>query len=630
MTRIRPLAVWLISCCVPLSGPELVRADGLLTSGALDRLAAQRYWELQVSQERGERITRVALIDDNLYLFTNENRVIAIHALTGIVRWSRVIAEPDQTVRGPSHNQDYVFFTTGGSVTVLNRRTGEAAGRPRSLQGVIIEVRHDTATISLGAAHGVKPDDVFNVTRLNEIGEPAGDPVARLVVESVNDRSARGRLTRLDSIEKARPGDQVTADVVLPLERVKLPFAASCAAEADEKRIYVGAANQRFYSLDILGGFQHWQLMTPKTVSATPVLDGQNLYFAGQDGRVVSCTKEDRVANWTFQTEGPVFADLLVEGPRVFVASSDRSLYCLDRVTGKRLWRQRFETPLTQKPAFADGRVYQLIPGQGLYVLDARTGEPLWQHDEDAELLAQFEKDVFLLSTSGAPRVLRVDAATGSVKSAVDCAPARFGAAMQAHQVIVLVSEDGQLICMRSRNAPRLRPAELADVLRSDEKMKLAASVEARRNEAAATPPVVVPELPPLDWLFDDDWLASRNTAAPVGGRGLVDMGEPVRPADREEAAPRRTTRKTDEEEADDEEESDDEESDEDDEDEDEEDTDESETTDEESSEDEADEDADGEADDSEDEAPEEEDSDEEDDPFGGEEPDDEDEDENE
>lgn len=523
--------VLLLAVVAALSSSTLAaHAADLMSQTAIDRLGAQRYWEVALDLPGGETVSRATLLDDNLYVLTDSNRVYAVHSLTGVVRWSRQIADPGQTVRGPSHNDNYVFFTTGGTVSVLNRRSGDAAAEPRVLDGVIIEVRHDTATISKGSDHGVRPKDVFKVYKLGDSGEPTGDPIAELQIETTKNRTSKGHLTRLSSSEKAQSGNQVFASVELPLERVKLPFAASCAAVADASRIYVCSANQRFYSLDILGGFQHWQLMAPKTVSATPILRGDDLFYGGQDGHVVSCTKADRVKNWIFETEAPIFADLNVTDKNVFAASSDRSLYCLDRETGKRIWRVRFDTPLSEGPVVSEGRVYQQVPGQGLVVLDLKTGEQLWHRDAGGQFLVQFEDDVLLYGGESIRQIIRLDAKSGRVKDLSDVADVRFAAADRVNQAIILASPRGELLCLRSKKAPYLKPEQLAEVLRSDYKMKISARIDAEKKaaaEAKAAPPAEEkPRIP--DWLLEDDFLSSRNTAKPVGGRGLVDTGEPA------------------------------------------------------------------------------------------------------
>lgn len=529
-----PFAALLTALALAALAPA-ARATSLLPRSSMQRLGLQPFWELHLALPPGESVSRASVLDDNLYLLTTANRVFAIHSMTGIVRWSRIIADAGQMVRGPSHNADYAFFSTGGSVAALSRRNGDGAGNPREFKGVVVHVRNDSATINLGTSHGIRARDVVLVYRPNEVGEVDGPPIAELHVETVLDRSARGRLQRLASTEKARSGDHVQANVTLPLDQIKLPFAASCAALADADRIYVGAANQRFYSLDLREGFTHWQIMTPGTVTGTPVQDAENLYFADQEGRVVCCTKLDRQPVWTFQTEGAVFAELVLTADYVFVASSDRSIYCLDRKTGRRKWRQRFDEPLMAAPVFSGGRIYQSDPDKELHVLDAATGEVLWRRAEGGKFLDQFGPDAYLFSSNQPSQLLRADPATGRVRDLADLSAVEFAVADRGRQAVLLISGDGEILCLRPEGAPRLRPEELAGVLRDDAKFAVGEKIAAQREaERAARATPLVPEAPAddLSLLFEQDWLSSRSTAMPVGGRGLVSVpGETPPPA---------------------------------------------------------------------------------------------------
>jgi outer membrane protein assembly factor BamB len=540
-------AICLLGCAVVLAGQGRVCAD-LVAPEALFGTGLQRTWELDLKLPCGECVTRIALLDDGLYVLTDNNRVFAVHAPTGIIRWSALLAEPDQVVRGPSHAKDYVFFTTGGTVMVLNRRTGEPIGEPRSIEGVVIEVQHDTATISIGEAHGLHAGDTLQVYRPNEVGavNAGAAALAELKLTSVLNRKSKGRLTRLADSAAVRPGDRVMGEKEIPLEKVKLPFAASCAAVADEKRIYVGAANQRFYALGILRGFQEWQLMTPNTVVSTPVIDRGQLYFAGLDGRIVSCTKEDRVKNWEFMTEGPVFADVVVNGDGVYVASSDRSLYGLDRVTGKKRWRVRFEAPLMQAPVVALDRVYQSVPDEGLVALDARTGEQAWRHAEGGQFLLQLDRYSYLLS-GASHEVLKVATANGHAAQSLNTSMVGFAAASQAEQSIYLVSPNGALACLRSKDAPRLRPEQVVEVLGNDRRAKTAAEVEAAHQAAKAKVPAPAKKTLP-ESLFEEDWLTSKSTATPVGGHGLAGTKEmPAKPEGKAKPAAKPTAKKAEE-----------------------------------------------------------------------------------
>jgi outer membrane protein assembly factor BamB len=594
------------------SWPAPSAAADLLSQRAVERLASQRYWQLHLPLVGDETLARIVLLDDNLYALTDTNKVFAVHSRTGVIRWSTLVAEEGKTIRGPSHAAQHVFFTTPGAVRVFHRRTGELASEPRTLRGVIIDVAHDIATVAIGQVHGVRNGDILGVYRLSDQGDFEKKPLARLRITWIDADRSRGRLTVFDKRRRPLPGDRVEAHVRLPLEKVKLPFAASSAAVADDTRVYVGAANQRFYSLNIHSGFEHWQLLTPKTVSSTPLLHQGDLYIAGLDGRVLSCTKDERNKNWVFQTEGPVFADLFIEGEHVYAASSDRSLYCLDRRTGRRVWRERFDTPLTEAPIVSHGRVYQPVTRHGLNVLDAQTGKHLWTWPEAGRFLVQFEEDAYLLTGSSPFQVVRVDAETGRKKAVVDAGLTALATGSHEDQCILLASRAGDLTCLRSEKAPRLKPALLAEVLRDDRKIRPPREVEVGRTErpAGEKPAAQATKKRGRLNLFEEQWLRSRKTGRPIGGHGLVEVEVQPEEAGEDELGDEGIEEDGEDDEFDDEEDEDDDEDEFDDEDED----DETDDEDEDLEDDEEADEEDGEADEEDGEEADEEDDEEEDD----------------
>lgn len=504
----------LLSAVISVSATARAGADDFVNPSELKRLDLQRYWGLHLPLMGGEYVARLALVEDTIYAITSENRALSVHAPTGVIRWSNFVGERGQTVRGPSHASKYVFFTAPGSVRVFDRQTGEMAAAPRSLRGVVIDVAGENATISIGEDHGVVIGDTLQVYRTGQLGGREGDAIAKFKVTSVERRSSRGHLERVAEREAPRPGCPVEADVMIPLQEVKLPFAASSAAVSDNKWIYFGGANERFYAIEMNTGVEQWALMTPGTVSATPVLIKENLYIAGQDGLVISCTKQEKAKNWTFATEAPIFADLAITPNRVFVASTDRSLYCLDRLSGKRLWRERFDKPLTVAPAIVGNHVYQQTDEEGLFVLDADSGKRIWRRPEGGKFLGEFGEDTYLLAGGEECRILRLNPSSGGRKADAPVMGVGLAVAGLADQSIFLGDPTGDLACLRPASAPHLKPAQLQEALRNDHKAELAAQVKSK--------PAVKKPVSPVRSLFeDDDGLASRSTARPVGGHGI-------------------------------------------------------------------------------------------------------------
>lgn len=517
-SRILPILLSLAFAC-PASAADL------MTSDAVDHLAARAFWETSVPLASGDHVVKTVLLDDNLYVLTSRNIAFAIHAATGVIRWTAQVAEPGHSLRGPTHAGMYVLFTGPASVKAYDSATGEPAGEPRELRGVIFEMSHDVATISIGRAHGVRPDDVLSIYRTREDVGDLSRVLGQFKTTEISERQAKGIVSRSSLTKDIGTGMIVAADVKLPLLSIKLPFAASSPAVGDGYNMIVGGADQRLYSLDLITGFPNWQTTVPKTTSVAPLLIGDKLYYAGRDGMVSAAVlgtgrRDEARSLWKFETEGAIFADMAADAQRLYVASSDRLLYCLDRATGKRLWFKRFDQKPDAEPRLAEGRIYQTIADDGLFVLDAATGQELWRHPEGGKFLVQIGRDAYIYESGPGHRVLRLDAATGKVRSCVDAPLTAFAEASQKGQLIILTGEGGRAICLRPKSAPTLKPAELAAVLQNDARARaLARMSEAERARLAArnAKSDEKSSRPDIGFLDEDDLLASRSSAKPVG-----------------------------------------------------------------------------------------------------------------
>lgn len=540
------LCSWVASMAIASSISSGAIASDLISVESTDQLAARRLWRVCIPLMANDRIVRAELLDDNLYLLTAQNLAYAVHAKTGVIRWTAQAAEPDQSLRGPTHTPQYALFTTPASVKAIDRATGQLASEPRKLRGAIIEISHDVATISIGRANGIRQDDVLSIVRVGDEPDDSSKALARLRVTVVGERHSKGEVIRTSRTTVIEPGMRVGANVSLPLRSIKLPFSATTAAVGDTYHIFVGSANERVYSLDIFETFRNWEATVSGTVTSTPVLVGDELYYGSQGGRVTalilgSARRDEARRKWEFDTEGPIFNSLAVDAEKVYVASSDRQLYALNRKNGQRAWTARFENPPDSSPVLADGRVYLSILDHGLHCLDSNTGKRQWHLPEQARYLARFDKDAYVHSPSTSS-IIRIDEVSGKIKSRQSTS-ADFAISSHADQLIVLGDSCGELVCLRPKSAPPLKPAELAIVLQNDARARELARMSAEQRALAEKKPADDSiRRPDIKFIEDDDYLGSRSTAKPAGGRDLVDVGE--KPSSERGKTPAETSKK--------------------------------------------------------------------------------------
>ena len=136
-------------------------------------------------------------------------------------------------------------------------------------------------------------------------------------------------------------------------------------------------------------------------VTNTAIGDGLVLFGSSADHKVYALDLASGEERWHFYTEGPIrFAPVIV-GERVYVASDDGHLYCLETQTGKLVWKFRGgpsdgklignEQMISHWPArsgvLVDGDKLYFTAGMWsrdgvfIYCLDARDASVIWKND---------------------------------------------------------------------------------------------------------------------------------------------------------------------------------------------------------------------------------------------------------
>ena len=133
----------------------------------------------------------------------------------------------------------------------------------------------------------------------------------------------------------------------------------------------------------------------------TAVGGGKVFFGSSADHKACAIDLKTGAEAWTFTTEGPVRFAPVVRGDRVYVASDDGHLYCLQAATGKEVWKFR-GGPSAGKLIGNDQMISHwparsgvLVEGDKLYVtagmwsrdgvflycLDAADGKVIWRND---------------------------------------------------------------------------------------------------------------------------------------------------------------------------------------------------------------------------------------------------------
>jgi eukaryotic-like serine/threonine-protein kinase len=169
-------------------------------------------------------------------------------------------------------------------------------------------------------------------------------------------------------------------------------------------QLFVAAENGNLYSFDLPGRTFSWLYHTEAGIASTPVVANGIIYFLSRDGFFYALEQATGKRLWRFATGGegrfaatggyglpvemgPVpdpwdfyLSSPVVHNGKVYFGSTDKHLYALNATTGEVAWSFVADEAIHSSPVIHNGKVFFGTWGTKIYALDAETGIELWHH----------------------------------------------------------------------------------------------------------------------------------------------------------------------------------------------------------------------------------------------------------
>ncbi|MCU1454169.1 MAG: hypothetical protein JWN46_2315 [Acidimicrobiales bacterium] len=142
-------------------------------------------------------------------------------------------------------------------------------------------------------------------------------------------------------------------------------------------RLFFGAADRRIYALDARGLFL-WSSSTGDNVVARPVVAGDLVIVAGEDGKVRGLEAATGKLRWTFSGDAAMVADPVVEQGVAVVGTDAGTVYGLDVRRGTKRWSTSAGGPVQSPIVSVAGTATVVGAGGTLTRVDVRAGAPRW------------------------------------------------------------------------------------------------------------------------------------------------------------------------------------------------------------------------------------------------------------
>jgi outer membrane protein assembly factor BamB len=371
----------------------------------------QYYWRcdrLTKLLDRGERVARTWLIDENFYLLTSNNRLMAIDAARGTLQWSKwvYVAKPGRTVFEPTHVRDVAL--------TRNTPTRKEILQPKRRPGVEI-------------------------------------PGIDLVIIS----------TRSNALVIDRKNGDIIRDI-----KYTFPIAASAGTCSNGRLLFAPDSRGRYHALLMHEMLESWALDVEGAIKVSPQYVADKVIVASEDGQVqVANTFEIRKKVWTRTLPGGIESPILATASHLMVPCMDRRLYAFDPTTGQRLW-EAFECgkPLVDVPQLSDVSVFQYARGGDFFAIGLVSGKLRWKSAEARKVLAAMENNVYLQDSSN--RILQVDEIMGETKAVINIPKDHMLTANTSAPGIYGATRDGKVYCIRLLSAGHIT----AEMLRKRQK----------------------------------------------------------------------------------------------------------------------------------------------------------------
>jgi outer membrane protein assembly factor BamB len=351
-----------------LGVPGALGEADFVDGAALHEAGLVKHWQLRLPFQEGQEAADCYLVDDQIYLTTQDGYVYAVHAPTGAIRWIKQITTAGYRIRRPCHANSVTIFVIPPAIIQYDRYSGQPI---RS-----VDTRFPTG--SAAVSDGI-----------------------RLYVGGIDQRIYAFYLDQDFETWKARAGGQIVSQPVL--------FGRYLYFASDDGGVYACVAENKML---------YWRTRTTGSVTAALAVDQNNVFVATRDNSLLSLSPDDGGRRWRTRFSGPLYEPPVVVPEFAFQYCPDDGLTAVNTGTVEVQERVRWVFPRGRSLLTADERLaYVLSSDESIVIAKLNDGEivhtisasgfsvPMPSPDEPALYIASKDGRLFCARKRGAAPV---------------------------------------------------------------------------------------------------------------------------------------------------------------------------------------------------------------------------------
>jgi outer membrane protein assembly factor BamB len=211
-----------------------------------------------------------------------------------------------------------------------------------------------------------------------------------------------------------------------------------------DENLYVSGLDNRISCYDREGNWLKFQVTADNDSRITSVLvDGENMWFATEQGNVYGASAYEPTRYWAFNTTGQIGSDIVKQDKYLYVSSYDTMLYKLSAVSGTLAWKAPLGSALMNSPVVYDDYIYQQTSRNGLYAVSDETGNVVWQEPAGQGFVARDGEDVYVFTENNLLSIMNNKSGESRIK--LNFAPIDICGRNVYDSNVYVLSKDGKL-----------------------------------------------------------------------------------------------------------------------------------------------------------------------------------------
>jgi outer membrane protein assembly factor BamB len=191
-------------------------------------------------------------------------------------------------------------------------------------------------------------------------------------------------------------------------------YVARTTPALSDKTVFV-AAGYALLAIDAQTGLERWSVPLRFAGSCSPVVDGDRVYVATQEGHLSAFSTQTGEEIWHYRNDNLLFGSPAVADGVVVIADEAGAATAIDAQSGRELWQRPVGGEAFTTPAIAGGVAYVATDAPSLVAFDLKTGTQLWRRDVGGESSPAVAGGVVYLGGDD-QSVRAVDATTGETR----------------------------------------------------------------------------------------------------------------------------------------------------------------------------------------------------------------------